>query len=129
MNPSEITSIKPFIDRMIADTQAGKIKWSKTSGTTFAWRVTGDKPEAQVSIQKTQQREVVPFAGAGRQIVTTDNFVFQATELPSGAVRVAINTQKDPEARSLLQALFEAISAAANREAVDFLKRIVESGQ
>ena len=133
MNPTEVAALKPFIDRMIADTQTAKIKWKKTSPTTFVWKkLTNDKPEAQVSIQKTQQRQVSMVPGQparpARQVIqTTDNFVFQATELPSGGVRVAINTQQDPEVRPLLQTLFEVISANADREAMEFLKRILES--
>ena len=54
-----------------------------------------------------------------------DGFVFQAIEYPSRAIRVAINTQQDPEARPLLQRLFDTISTNADREAVDFLRKVI----
>jgi hypothetical protein len=130
MSPAELETVKPLIDGMIADTKEGKMKWARTSPTTFAWsKIVGGQTEGQLGLQKTQQRKSVLRPGPPpRQVIEViDNFVLHAIE-PNGNIRMTINTQQDPEARELLQTLFAAISTNADREAISFLKKILEPG-
>lgn len=131
MTPAEVAAIKPIIDRMIADTQAAEMNWIKISPTGFVWRKMVDgKMEAQLSLQKTVVRQptIVPGPPVRQVMQAVENYIFQVTEFPSGNVRMIINTQQDPEALVVLKNLFDVISANADKGAVDYLKRIIESG-
>lgn len=128
MTPTELEAIKPILDRIIADTQAARMNWTRTNPTTFVWkRVIDNKPVAQLNIQKIVQRQPTVVAGPpARQIVRDiESYVFQVVELPSN-IRKTINTQQDPEALTLLKDLFGAVTVNADKDALDFLKRIIE---
>jgi DNA-binding transcriptional MocR family regulator len=122
MNPTELEAIRPYVERMMAETAAGKIKWTKNSPTSFMW-VKTEAPRARLSIQKIVSR-IFRTNVSPRVIETIDNYIFQATEIPSGNLRLAMNTQQDPEARELLRRLYDAISASTEQAAVDFLKEL-----
>jgi hypothetical protein len=131
MTPQELQAVSEDINRIITDTQTGKMKWAKTNPTIFIWRkITGNTAVAQLSLQKVIQRRTVMSAGvAGAPprptIETVENFIFQAIELPSGIPRLLINTEQDPGARQMLSNLFNAISSTIDREGRDFLKQIL----
>jgi hypothetical protein len=126
MSPTELAAIKPYIDRITAETRTEQLIWTKINPTTFTWKkTTQGNLEAQLSIQKTSIQTVALQGNPPRPVTQTiDNYIFQAIEFPAASIRVNINTQLDPEARPLLKELFDAISVGADREAINFLKRI-----
>ena len=81
---------------------------------------------AQISLQKVTQKRYVRTNRGQISSVTTDNYIFQAIELPSGNLKLVINTEKDDSFRELLLKLFDAISRDIDREGVDFLKKIID---
>src|SRR5439155_10070577 len=109
MNPQELQNITEYIDRITADTAEGKITWAKTNPTTFVWKkLVGPNPVAQLSLQKIVQRRTMMSGVPVRpSIQIVENYVFQAVELPSGSLRLVINTEQDPNTLPLLKKLFD----------------------
>jgi hypothetical protein len=129
MSSAELAAVNHYINRMIADTQAAKMIWIKQSPTTFIWKkLDAGRPTAQLSLQKVTQRKLLAAAGGGPQAVQlVENYIFQALELPSGSVRLIVNTEINPDTRPLLKNLFDAISLTIDREGVNFLKQVMGS--
>jgi len=121
MNTAELTA---YIDQLRADTKTGKLKWKKSNPTTFIFKSAG----AQLSIQKIQQTRHVAVVGGGIRRETVENYVFQAFELPSGTLKLTINTtDKDAAAvTNPLKNLYEAITGTLDQEGLDFLKHVIE---
>jgi hypothetical protein len=128
MTPQELQSVSEDINRLIADTQDGRITWVKTNPTTFLWRkVVAGNPIAQLSVQKVLQRKTVLSAGAPPRatIQIIENYIFQAVEFPSGNLRLVINTEQDADARQVLKNLFDTISTTIDRAGLNFLKQVI----
>jgi hypothetical protein len=79
-------------------------------------------------MQKVLQSKVIRSPVTGRPMrQITDNYIFQASELPSGELKLAINTtDKDPDFRGSLKILYETITRNIDQEGLDFLKRVLE---
>jgi hypothetical protein len=128
MNTAESEALTPYISRLTEDTKAGKLKWVKSNPTTFIWRKTTRTPYgAQLSIQKISQTRMTRSTAGQliRQMI--DNYIFQASELPSGDLKLVVNaTDKGPEVKHALKVLYDSITADVDREGLDFLKKIIE---
>jgi hypothetical protein len=120
------SDVAQYIRQIVEETRDRKMLWLKTNPTTYVWRkVDGAIVVAQLSIQKILKRRPVP-AGPGRVSLTTEEtFVFQATELPSGSIRLSLSSEKQPEIQGVLKELFDTISANIEREGLDFLKEVI----
>ena len=102
------------------------MQWETTNPTTFIWRNPATPPHgAQLSIQRVVQKKTLTLA-SGVTRVSILHYIFQASELASGNIKLQLNTEKDTDLRDALMGLYKAISADVDREGVDFLKNIIE---
>jgi|ERR1017187_5329892 hypothetical protein len=123
-----MSTLEQDIDILIAETESRKLTWARSNPTVFV----SQKPlpsnvKAQLSLQRVMQQLVQLVDGRPRRI-TTENYVFQLTEIPPGHTRLTINTQQ-PQYESLrekFKTLFDRISINADREGLDFLRRVIE---
>src|SRR5689334_6252883 len=126
MNESESTILGQYLDRIIADTQAGKMVWVRNNPTTFVWQKTVSQTrEAQINLQQIKVMEVLPNQSGVLQAQNVDHYLFQVFD--HNTLRLSVNTQEELKHKPKLKRLFQVVSTHLERESLDFLKKIIES--
>ena len=125
-----MSTLDQDIAQIIADTESRKLVWSRSTPTSFVCqKPLGPGQIAQLSLQKVVQTRIGVLPGSPRsQRITTDNFIFQLTEKPRGLTRLVIHTQQPQyaELRPQFTVLFDKVSENADREGLDFLRKVIE---
>jgi hypothetical protein len=118
--------LKAWIDRVIADTQAGKIPWNQANPTTYTWEMNQPRP-ARVVLQRIERVEQL-VVGPGRiqQKRTTSHFVFQVFDLTKPNLPLLnLNGQEDPDVNEPLNRMYKAVANVESKETLEFLKSLL----
>jgi hypothetical protein len=128
MNKSTTSTLKEYLEHIMGETSSRSMKWGKSNPTTFVWsKLESERnPGAPLTLQRVGAKKMLQtFPGMPRTLVTVFNYIFQAAELPSGALKLVINTQTEPDLKETLSELYETIAATIDQQGVDFLKQII----
>ena len=122
--PDELIS---YLQRLLATTREGRIRWSRANPSTFVfdkWEQVGVKG-ARLSIQKVMRTRTEVKDGKVRRYEYS-NYVFTASEVPSNRIQVTVNTEQVTNAQGVLTELFNQISSVHEKEGMEFLKRFID---
>ena len=125
-NPVE-PEIQEYVERLIAATRSGEIKWVAANPTTYSWDTSPGVPQrAKLTLQRVEKQEP-PSIQQGRVVTrVTRTYVLQALELtPTTTItRATINSAEYPALNEQMASLFDWIASEKKRQELDFLKSV-----
>jgi hypothetical protein len=120
-----------WVQQVVAETEANKIKWKTQNPTTFIWDIAGP-PAARVVLQRLQRNQVVPVGGGRNTIRSASAYILSAFQQPPQPIQppfqptgVTMNGQEDDEVNAPLEKLYKVVTGAVVGENLDFLRSLL----
>jgi hypothetical protein len=120
--PEHQKEVSDSISRILEETKARRITWTRANPTTFLWTL----PASRVILQRlTQQKQVIDPTTKRMSVITISFIMFQGFLLPNNTLMVSLNSSEDTFAASLLEELYKTTEDNLASEPIEFLRKLV----
>ena len=118
MKKRDFDELIKYLDRILAETEAGTIGWIQESPTTVAW----DSPKGGRIQLKVLERRVRLASG---EATFKRHHVLQVRTVPDDSLQLQIDGRTDSVLETKLAGLFEEATQTVTRRGLKFLDRLL----